>query len=82
MRRSLAILVLATAGVAGACESPQHELNQTADILALGESMSHMQVYIDNLEERIDSLNAVVARQDTTISRIATFAGIVLPDRR
>jgi hypothetical protein len=65
-------LVFAPAG----CASPnalaglQVQLNEAAD------AMNNLQQNLATLQASIDSMNVVLAKQDTTIQRLANAAGI------
>lgn len=63
------------------CVNPAHETAQVEQIVALGDAINHLQLYISDLETRIDSLVAATASQDTAIRRISEFTGLVLPGR-
>jgi hypothetical protein len=71
-------LALATAGLAGGCTSPnalaglQVQLNEAAD------AMNNLRQEIGILQTSIDSMNIVLAKQDTTIQRLANAAGIAV----
>jgi hypothetical protein len=73
--RTVVILAL-LAVVAGACTSPnaladlQGQLNEAAD------AINDVRVNMSLLQEQVDSLKIVVAKQDTTISRLANAANI------
>ncbi len=74
-RIRLAIIVL-VAAACGGCTSPQalagiqEQLNQAAD------AVNGINVNLSVLQSTIDSLTAVVAKQDTTISRLANATGV------
>lgn len=69
-----AVLVAATPG----CTTPRslallnEQLNQAAD------AMNTLRMSMDDLQTSLDSLRTVVAKQDTTIQRLATAAGIAV----
>lgn len=82
MRRSLRLAVLLAAIPAlHSCVNPAHEAAQAEEIVALGQALNNLQFYITDLETRIDSLVGAIARQDTAITRITEFTGLVLPGR-
>lgn len=74
--RAAAIVAVGAALLAGGCTSPNAlaelhgEVNQAAD------AVNDIRVNLSILQETIDSLRIVVARQDTTISRLATATGV------
>jgi hypothetical protein len=73
----------AFAGLAAltSCVNPANEAAQAEEMVALGQGLTTLQGYIGDLEMRIDSLVGVIASQDTAITRIAEFTGLVLPGR-
>jgi len=63
------------------CVNPANEVAQAEEMVALGQGLTTLQSYIGDLEMRIDSLVGVIASQDTAITRVAEFIGLVLPGR-
>jgi hypothetical protein len=78
LRRSRLFLAIAVALVIApaGCTSPnalaglQVQLNDAAD------AMNNLQQNLATLQTSIDSMNVVLAKQDTTIQRLANAAGI------
>jgi hypothetical protein len=74
--RAAALAALGAALLSGGCVSPnaladlQNQLNQAAD------AVNDIRVNLSIMQETIDSLKTVVARQDTTISRLANATGV------
>lgn len=70
------LAALAAALMSGGCMSPNaladvhSQLNQAAD------AVNDIRVNMSMMQETIDSLKTVVARQDTTISRLANATGV------
>ena len=75
-RHRLTFVALAAALASGGCVNPnslaalQSQLNEAAD------AVNDLRINISMLQTSIDSLNIVVAKQDTTIGRLANAAGI------
>jgi ABC-type uncharacterized transport system auxiliary subunit len=75
-RRKQVLIALALVLVSGGCTTPnslaalQVQLNEAAD------AMNNLQQNIGILQTSIDSMNVVLAKQDTTIQRLANAAGI------
>lgn len=75
-RNRAAIVAAITLAAMSGCTTPNglaalnDRLNEAAD------AVNHLQMNIATLQTSIDSLNVVVAKQDTTIGRLATAAGI------
>ncbi|MBK6305891.1 MAG: hypothetical protein IPF87_00765 [Gemmatimonadetes bacterium] len=72
------LLVLAVA--AAACAPPSQQDMQTAQALTeLGESYNDLRLTQQELQDQVDSLKAVVVRQDSVIRTLANLAGVQLP---
>jgi septal ring factor EnvC (AmiA/AmiB activator) len=72
------LLVLAAA--AAACAPPSQQDMQTAQALTeLGESYNDLRLTQQELQDQVDSLKAVVVRQDSVIRTLANLAGVQLP---
>ncbi|MBK8646919.1 MAG: hypothetical protein IPN16_10325 [Gemmatimonadetes bacterium] len=72
------LLVLAVA--AAACTPPSQQDMQTAQALTeLGESYNDLRLTQQELQDQVDSLKAVVVRQDSVIRTLANLAGVQLP---
>jgi hypothetical protein len=75
-RNHLTSIALAAVLAAGGCTTPnsmallQGQLNEAAD------AMNSLRLNISTLQTSIDSMNIVLAKQDTTIGRLANAAGI------
>jgi hypothetical protein len=75
-RKRLAILGAVTIVAMSGCTPPNalaamnDRLNEAAD------AVNDLRMNIATLQNSLDSLNIVVAKQDTTIGRLATAAGI------
>lgn len=76
--RSLPIvLVLAGSAVAGACyQDPNEQLDQLQQTLDLEATLDELANRTSELQFAVDSLRMVVARQDTTLARLANLAGV------
>lgn len=74
--RMVALAALGAALATSGCMSPNAladvhgQLNQAAD------AVNDIRVHMSMMQETIDSLKTVVARQDTTISRLANATGV------
>jgi hypothetical protein len=65
----IALLVLS-------CRDPRAEANIAQAMTDVGTQISAMQQDYAILQSEVDSLRGVVARQDTTIGRLASMAGL------
>lgn len=78
LRRLWAGAVLAV-GAAG-CTPPSQQDIQTAQALAeLGESFNDIRLTQQELQDQIDSLRTVAARQDSVLRTLANLAGVQVP---
>jgi hypothetical protein len=78
MTRRLAICLLAFAAVS--CLPPSQQDLQTAQALVeLGDAMNEIRLMLGDVQDQIDSLKMVAARQDTVIRQLANLAGVTVP---
>ena len=61
------------------CRDPRAEANIAEAMVQVGTQMSAMQQDYALLQQQLDSLRMVVARQDTLITRLASFSNMPLP---
>jgi hypothetical protein len=79
--RPLARLVALVALLAS-CNAPSQQDMQTVQALTeLGESFNDLRLVQQELQDQVDSLRSVVARQDSVIRTLANLAGVVMPPR-
>lgn len=77
LRSSLTVLGLLAIATAGACYTdPNKQLDQMQQTLDVTATLEDLGNRTTELQFTLDSLRAVVARQDTTISRLANLAGV------
>lgn len=70
-------LVLLLAG----CRDPRAEANIAEAMTQVGVQLTAMQQDYAVLQAQVDSLSAVVARQDSLITRLAAMANLPVPPR-
>lgn len=64
------------------CTVPSRtDLDTAQALVEIGESFNEVQSAQAELQDRIDSLVSIVARQDSTIRTLANLAGVSLPAR-
>src|SRR4029079_18462282 len=78
----LTLAGLAGAAVLGSCARPQTELKQWDEIQAVTASVNELKAYTSDLESLVDSLQKVVARQDSALRIIVDFTGAQVPAYR
>ena len=76
-RMSKALVALVLLGAAG-CRDPRAEANIAQAMIDVGTQLSAIQQDYAILQAQFDSLREVVARQDTTVSRLASHIGLPL----
>ena len=74
---ALSLTFLSLAG----CRDPRVDANIAEAMTQVGAQMTSFQQDVSLLQDQIDSLRQVVARQDTIIARLANVAGVQLPQR-
>ncbi len=78
--RALVLLLALTAMVAGACYTdPEEQLDQLQQTMDLQATIEDLASRTTELQFAFDSLRNVVAKQDTTIARLANLAGVPFP---
>jgi hypothetical protein len=76
-RRAVLAALAAAATLAGACyEDPQARMDQAQQMTDMVDVVNELNARTSELAFTIDSLRQVVARQDTTIYRLANLAGV------
>lgn len=65
----------------GASVDPTQDLTTGEAIVGLSDAIAGLREESAMLQDQLDSLRGIVARQDTTIARLAAAAGVPLPQR-
>ena len=79
MRRLSLFIVLAV--TASACRDPRAEANIAQAMTDVGTQLSALQQDYAILQQQVDSLRDVLARQDTIVGRLASMAGLPVAPR-
>ena len=66
----------------GSCVNPRAQANMAQAVIDMGTAVQNMQQDLQDAADRIDSLRAVVAHQDTLIDRLATLTHVPWPPPR
>ena len=77
MRRALAALTFVL--ICTACPATKADIAMGEQIVQLGDGLNDMRQDNAALQEQIDSLRTIVAKQDTVIRQLANLAGVPLP---
>lgn len=75
LSRVFALILLA------GCRDPRAEANIAQAMTEVGTTLTMVQQDYALLQGQVDSLRQVVARQDTIITRLASMAGLPIPQR-
>lgn len=76
-RVAFAAACLVVVAVVSACyEDPNDKLNQLQQITDMTDAVNELNSRTSELLFTVDSLRGVMARQDTTIARLANLAGV------
>jgi hypothetical protein len=73
------LCVLLAALVLSSCRDPRAEANIAEAMVQVGTEMSAMRQDYALLQNQVDSLRAIVARQDSLLARLVTLANMPLP---
>jgi hypothetical protein len=76
MRRAVSMLVLSI--VLSACPASRADIAISEQIIQLGDGLNDLRQDNAVLQQQVDSLSLVIARQDTVIRQLANLAGIPL----
>jgi hypothetical protein len=74
MRRAACALALAL--VCAACPASRADVAMSEQIIQLGDGLNDVRQDNAALQQQVDSLRLVVARQDTVIRQLANLAGV------
>lgn len=74
MIRSLSVLILAL--VCTGCPASKADIAMGEQIIQLGDGLNDVRQDNAALQEQVDSLRGIVARQDTVIRQLANLAGV------
>ena len=79
MRTLRFFVPLALVTIVAGCQTPRAQANMAEAVMNMGTAVQSMQQDLQDATERIDSLSAVVAHQDTLIDRLATLTHVPWP---
>ncbi len=75
---SLVLIALAGAAIAGCVQSPATAARQAQQFNDISDQLNDLRTETATLEGVVDSLRTVIAKHDTTISRVANATGVVV----
>ncbi len=76
IRRRPLLLACGLLAAAGCYTDPNAQLDQMQETMDLQATLDELGTRTSELQFALDSLRMIVARQDTTISRLANLAGV------
>jgi hypothetical protein len=79
--RVLLVGVLLAAVLLSSCRDPRAEANIAEAMMQVGTEMSALRQDYAVLQNQVDSLRGVVARQDTLLAHLAAGANVPLPPK-
>ena len=75
--RPLALTVaLLSPGFSGCARNPQAEAQAAQQFLEIGDALNELRQTSAALNGTVDSMRVVIAKQDTTIARLAAVSGV------
>ncbi len=74
--RRLLLVALALAAGAGCYQDPEQAIAQEQMLTDLGDALNQVSLQTAELTAQVDSLKAVIAKQDTAIYRMANVTGV------
>ena len=78
MLKRAALLAFAV-GATGCLPATERDLQVAQTIQEMSDAVNEIRVLSYELQDRLDSLNAVVAKRDTVIRQLANLAGVPVP---
>jgi len=75
------LFVLFICALLASCRDPRAEANIAEAMIQVGTEMSALRQDMAGLQNQVDSIRSVIARQDTIISRLAAAANVPVPPR-
>ena len=80
-RKPLPLAILLAAVSVASCTASPADVNTAQQLTDIADAMNALRQDNAILQDQIDSLRTVAARQDTIITRLAAQAGIPIPPR-
>jgi len=74
----LALLAALSVPVGGCLTNPKTEALRQQQFIEMGDALNDLRIATAELGTVLDSLRTVIAKQDTTIARLANVTGVVV----
>jgi len=81
MRPMRRLMLVFAATALGGCVNPRVQENIAQAMIDVGNELAGLRQDVATLQQTVDSLRMVAARQDTVIEHLATLAGLPLTHR-
>lgn len=80
LSRAFRVLSLAAipCAVGGCITNPKAEALRQQQMIEFGDAINDVRTNVSEMAGTLDSLRAIVAKQDTTIARLANVTGVVV----
>jgi hypothetical protein len=72
------VLAAAVPAASGCVSSPKAEAARQQQMLDIGDAVNDLRITTAQLGSTLDSLRTVIAKQDTTLARLANVTGVVV----
>ncbi|MFI5231762.1 MAG: hypothetical protein ACHQSE_04545 [Gemmatimonadales bacterium] len=76
--RHVVLVALAGAAIAGCVQSPASAAREAQQMNDIGDQLNELRTENATLESVVDSLRTVIAKHDTTLSRLGNATGVVV----
>jgi len=76
--RRVLLLALAVPAFGGCIGNPKMEALRQQQITEIGDAINDLRIDVSTMTNTLDSLRVVIAKQDTTIMRLANVTGVVV----
>jgi hypothetical protein len=77
LARAVATVAI-VAPLGGCISSPKAEAIRQQQMIEMGDAVNEIRIAAAELNSTVDSLRTVIARQDTTIARLANVTGVIV----
>jgi hypothetical protein len=76
--RHSVLVALAAAAITGCVQSPASAAREAQQMNDIGDQLNELRTENATLESVVDSLRTVIAKHDTTLSRLGNATGVVV----
>ena len=76
--RHIVLVSVTCAALAGCVQSPASAAREAQQMNDIGDQLNELRTENATLESLVDSLRTVIAKHDTTLTRVASATGVVV----